>query len=261
MKISLNKSRIIDNIKITNNFYLLTLENKNNDSPKPGQFINIKANNRLDPFLRRPFAVFDFNRKLISILYEVVGETTQLMSALETDDEIEYFGFLGTPFNIDLKRKNIWIIAGGIGIGGINLFLQKIKNNNKAEIFLGFNKTNEARSFLNFFKIKNIKINFAVLEQSKSFFHGNVVKLVKKQKNRPDVIFACGPKLMLKNLFQDYIQKNNITAYFSMESIVACGIGSCMGCTIKIRKKNSIKQERVCKDGPVFNAKEIVWEK
>ncbi len=261
MKLSLNKSRIIDNIKITENFYLLKFENKNPDSPKTGQFINIKINNKLNPFLRRPFAVFDFNKKVISILYKVVGETTQLMSALETDEEIEYFGFLGNPFNINLKNKNIWVAAGGIGIGGINLFLQKIKNHNKIELFLGFNRIREAENISKFLKIKDLKINSAVMEQNKSFFHGDIVRLIKKQKSKPDAIFACGPEPMLKSLFQEYIQKNNITAYFSLESIMACGIGTCMGCTVKIKEKNSIKQKRVCKDGPVFNAKEIVWEK
>lgn len=259
MKITLNKSRILSNKKVTDNYFLMKFENRNTDQPRACQFINLRINDRLDPFLRRPFAVFDFNKKYISILYKVIGKTTRILSLLKKDDIIEYLGFLGTSFKPDFKKRNIWVVAGGIGIGGVHLFLKQVKASNNVEMFMGFNSTGEAEDFLKFFKIKNIKISLAVLERNKKNFCGNVVELLKNQESVADIIFACGPKLMLENLYRDFIQEHKITAYFSMESIMACGIGSCMGCNIKIKEGNSIKHKRVCKDGPVFKANQIIW--
>lgn len=260
MKKILAISKIIENRQIACNYYLMKFENKNKDIPLPGQFINLKIRNSLDPLIRRPFAVFDFNSKAISILYKVIGKSTTILSHLHKNDEIEYFGFLGTPFEYAPVNKKTWIIAGGIGIGGIHLFLKKIKLKNNVELFMGFNTKEEASDFKSFLKHLNIKVNISVLENYKNFFHGNVIQLIKKNSNSPDFLFACGPEEMLKSLYQNIIQKKNIPAFFSMESIMACGIGSCMGCAIKIREKKTIKLKRVCKDGPVFEANKIIWE-
>jgi len=260
MKILLSKSSVIENKQISEDFFLLTFENKNEDAPGPGQFINIKVNNSFEPFLRRPFAVFDFNRKYLSILFKKVGGTTLFMSQLQPGDFIEYFGFLGMPFPLHFNKKHISIIAGGTGIGGINLFANKFKKNNKIELFLGFNRKTQSSDFMNFFKKDKWILNMACREKSSSFFQGTVVELFQKRKKKGDIVFACGPQPMLQNLYTDIIKKQNMPAYFLMESIMACGIGSCMGCTLKIKEKNSIKQKRVCKDGPIFNAHEIIWE-
>ena len=85
--------------------------------------------------------------------------------------------------------------------------------------------------------------------------------MLKKQKRRPEVIFACGPKPMLEGLYTDFIKKNNIPSYFSMESMMACGIGTCMGCTIKIKENHKFIYKRVCSDGPIFPAESIIWNK
>ena len=259
MKIFLNKSRIIENQKITENYFLMKFEDKNPDPPGTAQFINIKINSKQDPFLRRPFAVFDHTKKQISILYKVVGKATNLMSKLNKGAEIEYFGFLGKTFNTDIKKKTVWVVAGGIGIGGVNLLLKNIKKCNKTELFLGFNQFREASDLSKFLKTDNVKSHIAVLEKNKRYFQGNVVELIKTQKIRPDMIFACGPEMMLAGLYHNFIHKYNIPAFFSLENIMACGIGTCMGCTIKIKEGNKIKQKRVCKDGPVFKAENIVF--
>ncbi len=259
MKISLNKSRIIENQKITENYFLMKFENKNPDQPGAAQFINIKINSKQDPLLRRPFAIFNYTKKQISILYKVIGNVTCLMSKLNKGAEIEYFGFLGKAFNTDIKKKTVWAIAGGIGIGGVNLFLNNIKKSNRTELFLGFNQFQEACNLSKFLKTDNVKSHIAVLEKNKRYFQGNLVELIKTAKTRPDMIFACGPEMMLSGLYHNFIDKYKIPAYFSMENIMACGIGTCMGCTVKIKEGNKIKQKRVCKDGPVFKAEDIIF--
>ncbi len=259
MKKTIEISKIIENIKISNDYFLIKFENKNTDNPKPGQFINIKTENTLSPLIRRPFAVFDYTKKYIFILYKVVGKTTLSMSKLKKGDEIEYFGFLGTPFISNLKNKNIWIIGGGIGIGGLHLFLKKCIAKNKVELFLGLNYKKEADDFKKLLNKLKIKIKISFMEKNNKFFKGNIVQLLKKENKKPDMIFGCGPQIMLKNLYKSIIKNKSIPSYFSMESIMACGIGTCMGCAIKIKEKDNIKFKRVCKDGPVFNADLILW--
>jgi len=259
-KLKLCNAKILENKKISNTYYLLKFENKNNINLIPGVFVNIKIKNFDKTFLRRPFAIFSANKKTLTILYKIIGQTTEVMKDLKPLDEINYLGPLGKPLQINLKNKKIYIIVGGSGVGILNSLYTTYFKQNDLQIFLGVNTLEEGKNFKIFFnkKFKNYKIS--VLENNKHFFQGNVVEHVKKIKQKPDMVFACGPVAMLKNLFFNVIKPYNIPALFSMEKIMACGIGVCMGCTIKIKTEEGIEQKRVCKDGPFFNPFEIIWD-
>lgn len=260
MKKIIQTVKILKNTPLTDNYYLMQFENRNKDLPQSGHFINIRITNIQHTFLRRPFAVFSSSKNSITILYKVVGPTTSQMSTLKKGDTIEYLGFLGNPFNKIIQKKNIWIIAGGIGLGGIHLFYEKMKRRNNIELFLGFNTVKEAHHLSAIIKDKSTKLHIAVMEKQKKYIKGNVVNLLLKQKHQPDLIYACGPEIMLKNIWEQYLRSKKIPAFFSMESVMACGIGSCMGCTIKIKDKKGYIFQRVCKEGPIFKVDDIIWD-
>lgn len=133
---------------------------------------------------------------------------------------------------------------------------------NNVKLFVGLNYTREVLALNKYLnrKGKRTFLNISVMEKNSKFFHGDIVNLLIAQKEIPDIIIACGPKEMLKNLYENYIKNNQIEAYFSMENMMACGIGVCMGCNIKIRQEGEDKILRVCKEGPVFKAQDIVWD-
>ena len=89
-------------------------------------------------------------------------------------------------------------------------------------------------------------------------FKGNVVQLMEKENLTADMIYSCGPKIMLKFL-SEYAMKNNIPCQVSMEERMACGIGACVGCVVEIKEGDGTTYKKVCKDGPVFDCKEVVW--
>ena len=86
----------------------------------------------------------------------------------------------------------------------------------------------------------------------------NVVQLMEKENLTADMIYSCGPKIMLKFL-SEYAMKNNIPCQVSMEERMACGIGACVGCVVEIKEGDGTTYKKVCKDGPVFDCKEVVW--
>ena len=88
---------------------------------------------------------------------------------------------------------------------------------------------------------------------------GNVIDAIKNEKLNADVIYACGPTPMLRAL-KNYAEENNMVCYISMEERMACGIGACLACVCKSRDKDAhsnVNNKRICKEGPVFNAKEV----
>lgn len=261
MALIINNSKIIRNDKITDSFYLMTIENKNKNIPLAGQFISVRLPGT-SQLLRRPFGVFGYSKKHIMILYKIAGQNTRNMSLLPDGGIIEYMGFLGNGWKEKIKGKTIWLAAGGIGLGGIKMFHQQLSGNNNVHLYCGFNSLQESKK-MSVFLGQSIKKNLhlACLEKNKKFFTGNIVDLLKTGKDKPDMIIACGPQGMLDNLFHSYISPNNIPAYFSMENIMACGVGSCMGCNLDIYHDRKSKTVRVCKEGPVFNAYDIVWSK
>lgn len=88
---------------------------------------------------------------------------------------------------------------------------------------------------------------------------GTVIDLLKEQKAKGEMIYSCGPKPMLKAI-SNFARENNIKAQISLEERMACGIGTCVGCVVKIKNKNGWEYKKVCKDGPVFPSEEVLWD-
>ena len=100
---------------------------------------------------------------------------------------------------------------------------------------------------------------FVATEDGSLGTKGNVIDAIKNEKLNADVIYACGPTHMLRAL-KNYAEENNMVCYISMEERMACGIGACLACVCKSRDKDAhsnVNNKRICKEGPVFNAKEV----
>ena len=206
---------------------------------KAGQFISILCPNKT---LRRPFSIAGFKDNTLTILFKLKGEGTQYLSTLKRGDVVDFIAPLGNGFKIENKKS--LLIGAGIGIAPM-LFLKDELNKKNIENYLisGFKAQNEIIQGSD-----EVVVGGSVLD--------NIEALIEEYK--PEIIYSCGPSVVLKLLSQTG-EKYSIPTQLALEKVMACSIGVCRGCVIKIKKDDDIVMASVCKDGPVFDGSVIVW--
>ncbi|MGC8976928.1 MAG: dihydroorotate dehydrogenase electron transfer subunit [Candidatus Ratteibacteria bacterium] len=242
--------KILKNKNLAENYFLLELENKFNEEFNPGNFVHIKIENN---FLRRPFSVLDYNKKSIKIVYKVVGEGTEKLSKKNKNENLDILGPLGNSFPI-FENKKVALVGGGVGIAPL-IFLSKKLKRYKNEICFFYGERTK-KLFL--FEILPTGIYYIFSTDDGSFGkNGNIFDVFKDFNEDFDVIYSSGPEELLKKI-SFFSEKRPV--YISLENYMACGMGLCYGCVVKVKNKNGWEYKRVCKDGPIFNAEEIIWE-
>lgn len=218
---------------------------------KPGQFVSLycKSQNRLLP---RPISICEIDKEngKIRLVYRALGSGTKEIAGYKEHDTIEMMGPLGNGFT--LEGKKAIIIGGGIGIPPMLELAKQLKC--EKSIVLGYRDiTFLEDEFMEYGE------TFVATEDGSKGVKGNVLDAIKINKIEGDIIFACGPKPMLKGV-RDYAALHNIKTQLSLEERMACGIGACLACTCKSKEKDShthVNNKRICKEGPVFYAEEI----
>ncbi|MCK5595314.1 dihydroorotate dehydrogenase electron transfer subunit [bacterium] len=261
MKIFSVKKEIIENKKISAGCYRITFESRKIACmAKPGQFLHIKCSDTYDPLLRRPISIHSVENNVIEILYKVVGRGTGLLSEKSCGDSIDVMGPLGNGFDYQSLvtcHLSPILVGGGIGIAPLYFLARKlVEKYSNVTVLIG---ADAKHNILCVDKLKKLGCRVKVSTNDGSTgINGTVVNLLKKELSPENVklkIFACGPIPMLKQINR-LVSVYNVSSQVSLEKRMACGIGACMGCIIKV--KNGYK--RVCKDGPVFDIKEVIWE-
>jgi len=233
----------------------------------PGNFIHVRINENGFPLLRRPFSIHKLAREkgTFDILFKVVGPGTKLLSQRRPGQELDVLGPLGNAFSIPKRlNQDIIVVAGGMGIAPLfflasELCSDKKKDSSKISLLYGVRDKDE---FLCLSDLKTLgtELLFAT-EDGCQGFKGMVTQLFLKQiqkRSKPKKIrvFACGPPEMLKRM-SEYSRKYTFDCEVSLENHMPCGLGACMGCVVKYGKKDKFTYKRVCKDGPVFDAREV----
>ncbi|MGD0336064.1 MAG: dihydroorotate dehydrogenase electron transfer subunit [Candidatus Omnitrophota bacterium] len=253
-KIFQEKCHIVGKQKIGKEYFKLTIDSRKIASfARPGQFVEIEVVNEDGPFLRRPLGIHRVKAGNFDILCEIVGRGTKILSQKKTGEYLDVIGPLGNGFNL-LKGKAI-IVAGGMGVAPL-VFLAEKMVHSKPSVLLGA-KTKSQTLCEKEFKSIGCDVKIATDDGSRGF-KGKITELLNyllsTMNYEPSTIYACGPRPMLKEVSR-ISKKNNIPAQFSLEEHMACGIGACLGCVIDTRDG----YKRVCKDGPVFAADDIIW--
>lgn len=224
---------------------------------KPGQFVHIKAEGFM---LRRPISICDIDNEngSITIVFEVRGDGTEQISRLNVGDNIDMIAPLGNGFTIYDNvpdDKKIIVVGGGIGVPPI--FGVAKQYGNKAIAVTGFRSYDK---IILADKFKQIGVQHIICTDDGSTGEKGVVteplKKLLEQKNIA-AVYACGPEPMLRaivNLTLEY----DVECEVSLEQRMACGVGACVGCACKIKRAGREFTLRVCKDGPIFKAEEVV---
>jgi dihydroorotate dehydrogenase electron transfer subunit len=239
------ETTITDIQQLSNDYYILSINNVWQDDILPGQFAEITINHA---FLRRPFSIFAADKDQISFLIKIVGQATSSLSSSRPGDKLRILLPLGNNFSIDKSKKPL-LIGGGCGIAPM-IFLAKsfVAKGIKPLLFWGEKSIATVPEQLRN-TLKDLCEVVYFTEDGSLGKQGLVTDTLAAIKDN-DMIFACGPTPMLKAVQQN----SSLPAEFSLEAYMACGIGACMGCVIEL-KDSTFK--RVCKDGPVFQGADL----
>ena len=219
---------------------------------KAGQFISVYLNNK-SKILPRPISICGIDKEAgtLRIVYRTVGDGTKELSDYKEGEMVKILGPLGNGFT--QKDKKAILIGGGIGIPTM-LELMKQLDCDKTAV-LGY-RDNDM-----FLKDEFEAVGDVVISTEDGSFgtKGNVIDAIKEQGVEGSIIYACGPTPMLRGI-KAYAEEMGIEAQISMEERMACGSGACLAGVCKSKDVDShshVHNKRVCKDGPVFDAREV----
>lgn len=220
---------------------------------KAGQFVSIYSNDG-SRMLPRPISICEVAKatKAIRLVYRVVGEGTREFSKLMSEDEIKIMGPLGNGYT--LSDKKAILVAGGIGIPPMLQLAKSLKNVEKT-IVLGYK---DSQTFLKD-ELESYGRVIVATEDGSVGVKGNVLDAIRQAGVEGDIIYSCGPTPMLRAL-KNYAAEQGIEAQISLEEKMACGIGACLACVCQskdVDEHSHVHNKRICKDGPVFDAREV----
>lgn len=272
------KKHYLISVKLPDNFKINMI---------PGQFFHVicdpdginKRGYQLT--LRRPLSVHRFSSSKIEFLYRVVGRGTEILSSIKAGMLLDAIGPCGNGFNIGKESKAI-VVAGGIGIAPLYALIERLCQLEK-EVYLYFGVLNReqlkiavkiqrksnidiAKNIEAEFKktgVKNLRIS---TDDGSAGYKGLVTEMLADNlrkglaPKKDTVIYACGPYNMMRTAAK-IAGDNKIGCQVLLEERMACGIGACLSCVCDVIGPDGIpKKKRVCHDGPVFDAAEIIWK-
>ncbi len=259
------KAKICLNKSIAPDYFVMRIESgwlARNSSP--GQFVTVKIQENVkDPLLRIPLGVHAIRGKGIDLLYKVVGPGTRCLSSRNKGEKIDVLGPLGNGFDLaPLARgqdPRVVVVAGGHGIAPLYALAEAITTKRKKVDF--FNGVYTRKNIVCSKELKKLGARVRIATEDGTQGHkGYVTDLLEKKLKagaydpKNTVIYACGPRPMLAALAK-IAERFGVPAQVSLDAYMACGIGACLGCSVMTTDGYRL----VCKDGPVFDAREIVW--
>lgn len=236
---------ILENTPLTQSVYKMTLQGDTSAITAPGQFVNIQLDGL---FLRRPISVCDVQGDRLTILYKVVGKGTMQMSKLSAG-QLDVLTGLGNGYDLSKAGDMPVLIGGGVGVPPMYLLCKELLKLGKAvTVILGFNTKNEIFYEREF---RELGVNVIVTTVDGSYgMKGFVTDALKDLQY--SYFYTCGPEPMLKAVYNNSVTSGQM----SFEKRMGCGFGACMGCSCK----TITGYKRICKEGPVMQKEEILWE-
>jgi dihydroorotate dehydrogenase electron transfer subunit len=231
---------------------------------RAGQFVMIKADTVTDPILRRPFSVMSVDpaEGTFALFLKVVGPGTRALADLRVGETAGCLGPLGGPFPIPPAEHEAVLVAGGYGIAPFVLFGEELRHaRRRARVFYGGRAAGDLQCREAF---DALDVPLACCTDDGSFgHHGLVTDAVEAYLDTrpgPVTLYACGPDPMLHAVAR-LAERRNVPAQVSLDPWMGCGVGTCLGCVVRIQQAGEArpKYRCACTEGPVFDARDVVW--
>lgn len=223
---------------------------------RPGQIVNVRVADGLEPVFRRPFGIFRSNGT-VGILFEVRGRGTQALAQKQPGEMLDVLGPLGNTFTLPgPKDTDAVLIAGGIGAAPLLSLAEFLKDSGK-RLTLLYGVRDKSYVFdTGKFQGTGCVIHVAT-DDGSAGVHGDVSQLFDRIPSESGTtrLYVCGPVAMMKCV-QDFARARGLKGECLCEEVMGCGTGACRGCVI--RTKNGYRT--VCQDGPVFDLEEVIFE-
>ncbi len=240
--------KIVSKREIAKNQVEMLLENKElAEEVLPGQFVHINIGSEAH-ILRRPISVCDAYENITRIVFEIKGEGTKILAEKKEGEMIDLIGPLGNGFTVKPGQRAV-VIGGGLGSFPLLYLAKKLDN---PKIFLGFRNKDMVCLEDDFKKCGEVQI---ATDDGSYGYHGFAIDLAREALDGCDIIYACGPTPMLRAV-KAMGEEKGIKTEISMEQRMGCGVGACLVCVCKTQSG----YDKVCQKGPVFDAKEVIFE-
>lgn len=259
---------VVENQHLKGNYWMLTFEEKVLAGlMQAGEFLNVRLNGLYDPLLRRPMSIHSIDTETgrFKVLYQVVGRGTEALTDIKAGESLQILAPLGSGFPFPLESassdQQIALIAGGIGIAPLFAFAEDlIKKGYSLTVYYG-SRSQADLLVLEELKQLGIQVEIATEDGScgkKGYVTTNLKQSLLKQNVK--AIYACGPMPMLKALKQE-TQGMEIPIWLSLEAHMACGLGACLGCTVRLKTPDGgWRYALICQEGPVIPAEEVDFD-
>lgn len=236
---------ILDNQRIADRTFRMTLAGDTSAITLPGQFVNILLEGE---FLRRPISVCDWSPGILNIVYKVVGEGTEKMSKLSLGTDLDLLTGLGNGYDLNTAGELPLLIGGGAGVPPLYGLAKRLLHAGvRSTVILGFNTASEI--FMDKeFRALSLPVTVVTADGSQGV-RGVVTDVMPT--GGYSYLYTCGPEAMLKAVYQ----RSVTSGQFSFEARMGCGFGACMGCTCETK----FGHKRICREGPVLEKEEIAW--
>ena len=279
------KAEIVDQVKFeADQFVTIVKAEKSSQTAKPGQFAFVECGG--DTLLRRPLSYLRSSKEdgTVEFMYKTVGHGLESLSQLKKGDEIKIMGPIGNGFAIPSGKKSAILIGGGVGIPPVLFMGEEIKKINGGIDLVAFFGSEIPFPFetcdsdlvmpgLDFSVNKTIddmeKLGIPCRLSSQAGYEGchlgfvtelakSFIETLSDGEKTETIIYACGPESMLKAVAK-LAKDDQLDCVLSLEEYMACAIGGCAGCTVKVLEDGHERMKRVCVDGPVFDAEQLYF--
>lgn len=221
---------------------------------QPGQFVHLRVSQSWDPLLRRPMSLFRLLDEEIEVLVRAVGAGSRLLCRLPEGAEVDCLGPLGQGFRIGPRDRHLLLVGGGYGVAALMPLAERaVREGREVVLCMG---AQTAEQLLPGHEVPPEAEYRVATDDGSAGHHGFVTDLAPELLPWADAVFACGPHPMLATL-ADLARRlaPRKSVQCALEAYMACGIGVCLSCVVPTRHGYRL----VCKDGPVMEAREVVW--
>ena len=263
----LERVLVLANERLAPRYHLLSLASPRvAESAGPGRFVSLRCRDSYDPLLRRPMGIYRVlpdergRPAAFQIVLQLLGRGTQALAAARCGEELSCAGPLGNSFSLPEEARQpgfqVLLIAGGIGISPFYLWAQRLlREGVDGELLYGGRSAGDLVC-LEHFSALGFPVATATEDGSQGW-RGRVTELLSQRlaarRGAPTMLYACGPEAMLARVQQIALEAQ-VSAQLCLDRMMCCAAGVCLSCVVGVRRGGSFRYQRVCTEGPVFEA-------